>query len=299
MRHIGNPGIVRTVYSDPFRHTQGHSAIFSDVHVTAQKMKFSIKDFFCKCDQNNIFLRIWSHLLKKSLMENFIFCTVCILRDILWHIQALLRQIKRYSGIFRPLCNTSRYNHAIFKTLTHLEPEASSKACRTCKMMRHIHSLGKVRTVYSGISRIFRDIPWYWWIFCHTITSAQLGMGGGGEGGAEGRWGGGRNLPCRFFKIEKSALIFEKKYPDHVHLWVKSSIQNVVLRVSRQKSAKCSPAEPFFLVLFTKCLSKCSSSTKHLLPRKISGWLPTLRHYSFWKTLHLKCLTVFWICLSL
>ena len=45
MRHIGNPGIVRTVYSDPFRHTQGHSAIFSDVHVTAQKMTFSIKDF--------------------------------------------------------------------------------------------------------------------------------------------------------------------------------------------------------------------------------------------------------------
>ena len=33
---------------------------------TTQKMKFSVKDFFRK-------LRIWSHLLKKSLMENFIF----------------------------------------------------------------------------------------------------------------------------------------------------------------------------------------------------------------------------------
>ena len=31
---------------------------------TAQKMMFSIKDFFSKC---------WSHLVKKSLMENFIF----------------------------------------------------------------------------------------------------------------------------------------------------------------------------------------------------------------------------------
>ena len=40
---------------------------------TAQKMKFSIKDFFSKCDQISSFLRIWSHLLKKSLMENFIF----------------------------------------------------------------------------------------------------------------------------------------------------------------------------------------------------------------------------------
>ena len=37
-------------------------------------MKFSIKDFFSKCDQIRRKLRIWSHLLKKSLIENFIFC---------------------------------------------------------------------------------------------------------------------------------------------------------------------------------------------------------------------------------
>ena len=43
---------------------------------TAQKMKFSIKDFFRKCDQIRRKLRIWSHLLKKSSMENFIFCAV-------------------------------------------------------------------------------------------------------------------------------------------------------------------------------------------------------------------------------
>ena len=40
---------------------------------TAQKMKFSIKDFFSKCEQILSFLWIWSHLLKKSLMVNFIF----------------------------------------------------------------------------------------------------------------------------------------------------------------------------------------------------------------------------------
>ena len=44
--------------------------------VTVQKIKFAIKDFFSKCDQIRSFLRIWSHLLKKSLMENFIFCAV-------------------------------------------------------------------------------------------------------------------------------------------------------------------------------------------------------------------------------
>ena len=32
-------------------------------------MMFSIKDLFSKCDQNRSFLRIWSHLLKKSLTE--------------------------------------------------------------------------------------------------------------------------------------------------------------------------------------------------------------------------------------
>ena len=41
-----------------------------------KKMKFSIKDFFSKYDQIRSYLRIWSHLLKKSLMENFIFCAV-------------------------------------------------------------------------------------------------------------------------------------------------------------------------------------------------------------------------------
>ena len=41
---------------------------FIDVHCT-KKMKISIKNFFSKCDQ----IRIWSYLLKKSLMENFIF----------------------------------------------------------------------------------------------------------------------------------------------------------------------------------------------------------------------------------
>ena len=39
---------------------------------TVQKMKFSMKDFFSKCDQIFSFLRICSHLLKKSLMGNSI-----------------------------------------------------------------------------------------------------------------------------------------------------------------------------------------------------------------------------------
>ena len=45
----------------------------------AQKMKFSIKNFFSNCQQICSFVRIWSHLPKISLMENLIFCAVFLL----------------------------------------------------------------------------------------------------------------------------------------------------------------------------------------------------------------------------
>ena len=41
-------------------------------------MKFSINDFFNKCDQIRSFLWIWPRLVKKSLTENFIFCAVLV-----------------------------------------------------------------------------------------------------------------------------------------------------------------------------------------------------------------------------
>ena len=41
--------------------------------ITAQKIKFSIKDFLGKCDQIRQKLQIWPHLRKQSLTENFIF----------------------------------------------------------------------------------------------------------------------------------------------------------------------------------------------------------------------------------
>ena len=63
---------------------------FRKLH-TAQKMKFSIKDFFSKCDQIRSKLGIWSHLLKRSLIENFFFvqchwnvlihCAIFFIRD--------------------------------------------------------------------------------------------------------------------------------------------------------------------------------------------------------------------------
>ena len=46
------------------------------INDTPQKMKFSMKDCFSKCDQVHRKLCFWSHLLKKYLMDNFSFCAV-------------------------------------------------------------------------------------------------------------------------------------------------------------------------------------------------------------------------------
>ena len=58
--------LVAVIFVSSHRFCHGHCT----------KMKFSIKDFFSKCDRIRSFLRIWSHLLKKSLMKIFIFCAV-------------------------------------------------------------------------------------------------------------------------------------------------------------------------------------------------------------------------------
>ena len=92
--------------------------------------------------------------------------------------------------------------------------------------------------------------------------------------------------------------IFKYRCPDYVHLWVKFFIQNLVVRVSSRKKNKMFPCGAFFLVFLRKCLFKYPSSTKPLLPWKMSRCLPAPSHYSFCKTLHLKYLTVFWIRLS-
>ena len=66
--------------------------------------------------------------------------------------------------------------------------------------------------------------------------------------------------------------------------------------IHEKKTPKCFSPGLLFLVLLTKSLSKCPSSTNvHPLPRTISGYTPALRHSFFWKTRHLKCLRMLWM----
>ena len=66
------------------------------MHLHWTKNEVFIKDFFSKCDQIRNFLQIWSHLLKKALMENFIFCAVKIYLTVIW----LLRHCKHYKFVY-------------------------------------------------------------------------------------------------------------------------------------------------------------------------------------------------------
>ena len=57
--------VLNSITKNVLRHRSVNLKKILTLH---KKMKFSIKDFFSKCDQIH-----WSHLLKKSLIENFIF----------------------------------------------------------------------------------------------------------------------------------------------------------------------------------------------------------------------------------
>ena len=71
---------------------------------TAQKMKFSIKDFCNNCDQIRRKLRIWSHLLKKFLTKNWSFC-------------AVIRARKTKSKFFQVTLNIMKFFYRIFLSL--------------------------------------------------------------------------------------------------------------------------------------------------------------------------------------
>ena len=113
-----------------------------NIPCTAQKMKFSIKDFFRKCDQIHSRLQIWPHLLKKSLMKNFILCAVHFAQLVLscttyfvekyWkkrHYVKMHHSIKLHWGNLRFYCNYFwKFIIIYFQKLTKKKPLNVSEA---------------------------------------------------------------------------------------------------------------------------------------------------------------------------
>ena len=89
---------------------------------TAQKMQFSIKDFFSKCDQIRNFLRIWSHLLKKSLTENCIFSAMYLRVEAEERSSFFLVQKQSPIGVVNVFCLTGLLKNFAKFTGKHVRP---------------------------------------------------------------------------------------------------------------------------------------------------------------------------------
>ena len=97
----------------------------------------------------------------------------------------------------------------------------------------------------------------------------------------------GRGRPrLPFLKIEKSVLI-----------WVKCSIQNIVLGVSWRKNSKMFPFRTSFSGVFNKIFIEVPYFHKPLSPVFLKIlWLYICTQALVFLENTFKCLTVFWIC---
>ena len=154
----------------------------------AQKMKFFIKDFFRKCDQIRSFRRIRSHLLKKSLMWNFIFCAV---NNTFWNTFLFLKTPSNFINpsteeffiwgtlIKFPVIYSNHISdinqNAKFKSLVHIIYYISwRKCCNSTNLDRKLNLIKKLRKFYKLDNKImteksyvafdFTDF-WKFWVF--------------------------------------------------------------------------------------------------------------------------------------
>ena len=77
---------------------------------TAQKMKFSVNDFFSKCEQVRRNLRICSHLLKNSITEN-----LNLLRTVSSKVFFLSSKVKLALKMFEILISLTKTNISMWK----------------------------------------------------------------------------------------------------------------------------------------------------------------------------------------
>ena len=89
---------------------------------TTEKTKSFIKDFFSKCDQIRSKLRIWSHLLKKSLIGSFIFCAVIVFNSSKLKVQSCKLYDNKYMIALTQITNNEIFAFIVvlvFKLLSH------------------------------------------------------------------------------------------------------------------------------------------------------------------------------------
>ena len=123
-----------------------------------------MKDFFSKRDQIRRKLRIWSHLLKKSLMKNFIFCAVHILLSFSSQEITLLLlcycvksvRILSYSGPYFPAL---RLNMEIYEVSFHIHPECGKIRIRITLNTDTLYTVCTLMNFasYAGLHNLFYE----------------------------------------------------------------------------------------------------------------------------------------------
>ena len=126
IRHIEIPGIVRTVYSGIFRHTLGHSAIFSYVQVYWGRLRH---------------IEVYAGILSRHI-ESYL----DIFRP-LWNSCMYKRTIFRTLAYLEPEASSTCILNE------------SSEACQTCKTTRHIQN-SLFKHFWGSLGK-FRDIDGY------------------------------------------------------------------------------------------------------------------------------------------
>ena len=75
---------MQPVFPDYLSVPYDYGFIIHSLTYHCTKKEWSLMDFFIKRDQISSILRIWSHLLKKFLIENFSFFVQCTVVNLVW-----------------------------------------------------------------------------------------------------------------------------------------------------------------------------------------------------------------------
>ena len=154
---------------------QGKSWIYFKLNYidTSPLTVFSIHLFdqprctFCKFDQIHRKLRIWSYLLKKSLMENFIFCAVTFASPDIVEFYFLLCQSYSHSASLPK--KTSKFIILLFLEFSTMEINSFSLGFLVfdflsiflCLMLYYVLSLLSPR-IYKSKKLSIISLKWFW-----------------------------------------------------------------------------------------------------------------------------------------
>ena len=130
--------MLQSLASNPWVSFQRKKSKYYFKHCT--KNEVTINDFFSQCDQIRSFMRIRSHLLKKSLMENFIFYIVKNLRN-----YQIYKTIRSTFSLFENFCQ----NSACLKTIISFHDRPNRLICVQSEQQKHQKAVRNQLTIKS------------------------------------------------------------------------------------------------------------------------------------------------------